>query len=135
MGEQVDCQTPPEAVRGSTPPEGALVCCARPLTGNGYESTIVTMAKKTIRSSVVDTANITKEYWEKVLRDAGLSMHAGIHEFREPKQEGEKLGKLRRRDVPVGNSTDLEILHKMLQIEDLGQVSPEGYGPDDPFEK
>ena len=126
MGEQVDCQTPRRPF---------IRRRVRTLTGNGYESTIVTMAKKTIRSSVVDTANITKEYWEKVLRDAGLSMHAGIHEFREPKQEGEKLGKLRRRDVPVGNSTDLEILHKMLQIEDLGQVSPEGYGPDDHFEK
>ena len=126
MGVQSDCQTSWRSFARRR---------ARPLTGNGYESTIVTMAKKTIRSSVVDTANITKEYWEKVLRDEGLSMHAGIHEFREPKQKGEKLGKLRRRDVPVGNSTDLEILHKMLQIEDLGQVSPEGYGPDDSSEK
>jgi hypothetical protein len=93
------------------------------------------MKKSRARPDTPRLENNTKEYWEQVLREEGLSMHAGIHEYREPRQSGEKVGKLRRRDVPVGNSTDLELLHKMLLIEELGQVRPEGCGPDEETEK
>jgi hypothetical protein len=76
-----------------------------------------------------------KKSWEQILSAEGLSMHAGIHEYREPKESGEKVGKLRRRDVPVGNSMDLEILHKMLLIGASGQVRPTGASPDEEVEK
>ena len=84
------------------------------------------MAKKTIRSSVVDTANITKEYWEKVLETRVLAWHADesikhLDYFGSAiSNKAKKLGELRRRDVPVGNSTDLEIVEKMLQIARVG---------------
>ena len=83
------------------------------------------MKSKTIRPRVYDTENTSKEYWEQVLRDEGLSMTAGIHMHRGPD------GKERRNVVFAGSSMELEILHKMQLIEASGRVRPEGFGPDE----
>lgn len=58
-----------------------------------------------------------KEYWEKLLKEEGLSMDAG----RDPGH---------RKEIRVGNTTDLERIHAAI-VTYTGKVKPPGHGPDD----
>ena len=75
------------------------------------------MAKNKIRPRVYDTENTTKEYWDKVLEEEGLSMNAGL----DPGH---------RKLLRVGGTADLERIHAAI-VTYTGKVKPPGHGPDD----
>jgi hypothetical protein len=63
---------------------------------------------------------LTQEYWEKRLRQAGLSMDAG-------RKHSDGVNTL----IYVGGSGDVEGLEEQLVRERCGRVVPKGHGPDD----
>ena len=73
--------------------------------------------KNKIRPRVYDTENTTKEYWDKVLEEEGLSMNAGL----DPGH---------RKLLRVGGTADLERIHAAI-VTYTGKVRPPGHGPDD----
>lgn len=81
------------------------------------------MRKNKIRSQAALVENTSKEYWESVLRDEGLSMEAGIHRFRD------RAGALRYRLSFVGDSSTVDALYEMRMGEN-GKVKPKGARPD-----
>ena len=114
MGEQVDCQTPRRPF---------IRRRVRTLTGNGYESTIVTMAKERVRPVRGSTVSETIK-WEKILAAEGLSMDAGRRRFRD------ESGRERDRLVHVGGSMEVDSIYEMI-VGHTGKVKPEGHGPDE----
>jgi hypothetical protein len=75
------------------------------------------MKKTRVRPAEDRPETNTKEYWEQVLREEGLSMNAGL----DPGH---------RKLLRVGNGTDLERIHAAI-VTYTGKVKPEGHGPDD----
>jgi hypothetical protein len=93
-----------------------------------------------IRTDLRLTVQQRKQLEKEATKLTGISMHAGIHEFREPKAPGTPkkdaagkytVGKLVRTMSYVGTGAELETIYKMQVREATGQVYPEGAGPDD----
>jgi hypothetical protein len=90
----------------------------------------MTAAPAMIRSDLRLTVQQRQQLEKEATKLTGISMHDGIHQHREPKQPGEKYGKLVNNLAYAGTGAELELIY-LVQVGDNGQVRPEGAGPDD----
>lgn len=65
----------------------------------------------------IDTSSTSTSYWERVLKEDGLDMNAGL----DPGH---------RKVLRVGNTADLERVHTAV-VSKTGRVRPRGAGPDE----
>jgi hypothetical protein len=79
------------------------------------------IVKRDIHCMDVDSGNTDKLYWEKVLRDCGLSMSRGKHLKTKTNSEL----------IPVGGSAELDAVESRQRRKETGRVTPGGHGPDD----